>query len=640
MLESEPDPLSAPNNLEMVVSIPVRVSVACHPTSDMSDRDASIPTPPVATEHAQEQDSVCTPVANSNNPLSCGVCGRVYSCRQSLRRHHRAKHGRSALPVHPGPTTPYHCGSNTLPLQCRTLASTAVFDPSSNSESDCSISRLSDPTYRCGCCDKILPSLDAYKGHLFSHTGAKCYLCGTCGRDYSSASTLWLHQRRKHSQYRKKACARTGGGVSQLLKLSKFHQQSRKNRRKEKSRLLSCHKCPKQFTSPSDLGRHLRVTHNSIDPNTSRTAIESSSSTHDLADSPHSSPPPPSLTEHVNGTTATWPLVVPYDTKTGLGYKCILCSKVLTRLSYYKNHMNLHTGECPYPCKLCEKRFPNHSTRDRHMVRTHLGRRAKTLSPRQTSVTHSNHTLSQEMERSSIAEQPELPGEETATPTPTLSPPKAHDTPPPSPSRLSVEGRTDPSFSCGVCGATVESCSSYMDHMNQHHSSSPSLSPSAGRENQKIAHRMSLRRSGEGVSGGGGGGRGSKRSVCQLCGKSYKRLCDLRKHLHFKHPPPRLRPKMKLRGIEQLVDAVSPDTTGGGEDLSCEGVGEGEGEGGEVEGVGGGLCKVLPVCGEVLVEEVGMEDTLTHHHDTSSQISDTVYKKYGPWNVFFFNNTT
>ena len=53
-------------------------------------------------------------------------------------------------------------------------------------------------------------------------------------------------------------------------------------------------------------------------------------------------------------------------------YPCLFCPKRFSRRSHQTMHLRVHTGERPFPCTLCAKRFMQKSDLVRHM-RTHTG---------------------------------------------------------------------------------------------------------------------------------------------------------------------------------------------------------------------------------------------------------------------------
>ena len=364
----------------------------------------------------------------SNQPFQCSYCNRVYPYQSSLKKHIRLKHGipnnlqhsQSALST---PAVSEEADSHSDPSgndpvspvahePASQPSSPVAHEPASQPSSPVAHEPASQPSsYQCGSCSKVLDSLVSYKTHLQQHSAKKTsFKCSVCSRSYRSVSQLWLHQRRQHVQFKRSANKPTSlpskpsrmslpkSTAPQLFPCSICRQRrvfktaSKLDAHTKKShgpcpkcgRLLcslttykahmnlhlgrqpyACRKCPKRFYSANTLCRHMCLGKCSPETATDRREKEDEKST---AADPS---PQCSIAQETVENFALKPVMVPHSCRSGQGYKCVLCGKVLSRMDSFKDHMNLHTGAQPFQCDECGESFSHHNQRKRHKRAKH-----------------------------------------------------------------------------------------------------------------------------------------------------------------------------------------------------------------------------------------------------------------------------
>ncbi|XP_029690293.1 zinc finger protein 3 homolog [Takifugu rubripes] len=146
-----------------------------------------------------------------------------------------------------------------------------------------------------------------------SHTGARLFICETCGKAFNTNSILKVHIR-----------CHTG------------------------ERPYLCKTCGKAFKQSSALSYHMRV-HTGERPDVCKTCGKSFQRSEELK-------------FHVRDHTGERP------------YVCKICGKAFKRNEELKTHLRVHTGERPYLCKTCGKTFKQKSALNVHM-RVHTDER-------------------------------------------------------------------------------------------------------------------------------------------------------------------------------------------------------------------------------------------------------------------------
>ena len=435
------------------------------------------------------------------------------------------------------------------------------------------------PIYHCKHCKAILHSLSEYEDHLTGHVKSSQLRCNVCGRQYMSVMRLWTHHRKHHRKLR--PLFRHHGNKSVLGVWSSLRPRPRRHRRRNLNKVYKCTNCSERFSDHKQFRNHTCRSPSPVTPDPNK------------------------------------PLMIPRSPqntsrRSRHGYKCVLCGKVLARSDTFNNHMNLHTGRCPYSCSRCGEKFPNQSRRRVHSCRPGKKRRV-----------HNVHQVARK--QVTLSSCSITPCHDDTTPhTPLLARRE----------RKRETRRKRDSFVCGVCGTTLQHYPAYMTHMVRHETNSP-LTPLITMETERKSCRLEDQQGRPLCHDKIQSKQEKERFPCRECAKSYKHLSDLRKHEYFSHPPPRPPTYMRLRRMEHnwsYSDEVAPgNQSAGPTDPSPVATPEPtvrvDGQGVESEScdvVGEGRVRVLPVCGEVIVEREGEQ-------------AEAVLKKHGSWSVFYFN---
>ena len=385
------DSVTAENELKMVVSIPIHIKVCINTSQENRDTGAAVPpaiptsgkgsnanTPDLASKkrfkcsHCDNSyfhrrslnkhlrvnhiQNISPPTVHAKKSFQCSECDKCYKWKRNLVVHCQRQHnGAGYAPSHniSPPTVPakksFHCSEcdkcynwkRNLVVHCQRQHSGAGCAPSQPKSKLSTINRRK-PSYPCCCCDLTLDSLMAYKNHLFSHSSkATCnMLCSVCGRRFHSVGNLWLHQKKMHSQYR----------MSHYKGLDCLKPNHWKGTQLVKKSMHKEYVQQKRNLSSTDRSQSVSLE----------------------------------------------PLLVSHGTaRYGKGFKCPICGKVLTRMSHFRAHINLHTGEYTYSCYHCDKSFHNHFQRKKHIENEHTEMKQR-LTQKKATKKHSSYSLSKE----------------------------------------------------------------------------------------------------------------------------------------------------------------------------------------------------------------------------------------------------
>jgi len=243
---------------------------------------------------------------NKEKPFGCGYCGKAYKAKSSVYHHITRQHDEKA----------YSCE-----LCCKSYAEACdLAEHAMNHLQEKPLSTITSKVplgsnlltnrglvctddienpFACGFCGKAYKNKPAVHSHIRLQHAERRYSCEICGKRFVRECDLSKHVM-THTQEKPFTCDQCG--MRFRIKQSLHNHKSTHS----EERLFPCNKCNKSFKTSSSLSNHMQY-HNK--------------------------------SEH------------------GEGFVCKICKCISVSRSKLRRHMMIHTGEKPFKCTLCDKQF-------------------------------------------------------------------------------------------------------------------------------------------------------------------------------------------------------------------------------------------------------------------------------------------
>ena len=228
--------------------------------------------------------------------------------------------------------------------------------------------------YTCQYCSKGFMDKDCFQSHVKQHQGIKLSVCNICGIEVTTAKGLKKHKDTMHERkekYKCDTCGLTYRHRSSFVAHCLMHEGKKPH---------VCQYCHKGFRVGSHLRSHLR-THTGEKPyecdycgkkfahNNSckghQAICQGQTQSQSLGSDAEKTAPSTGSREQLVQAEKNFGTILLKGTRS---HVCQYCNKGFKMVSHLRSHLRMHTGEKPYECDFCGKKFAHNNRRRGHQA--------------------------------------------------------------------------------------------------------------------------------------------------------------------------------------------------------------------------------------------------------------------------------
>ncbi|XP_063965360.1 zinc finger protein 208-like [Lytechinus pictus] len=305
----------------------------------------------------------------------CILCGMAFASETQLEMHVSVHEDTKCFPVSvPTDDTDVEEPSGGVRETKEKTSEMSKVKEEPNVERTDNTMKSNEKNFVCEVCSKAFGSKCRYLRHKLVHTGETPFQCDLCGKAFKWRSSLAVH---KKSHNRKKIPSSSSDYVSLIaneltqepLETTLGLDQDERSTSTALKQYV-CPQCGMDYDSDLQLQIHMYV-HGDEAPLQRHT--ESYTGGTDFKEmTQHSAANDPSQTQELesrggpSNESCTASGSNPKRKQRTVKQVCDICNKEFSNMNHYLRHMRIHTGEMPFECKRCNKKFKWRSSLDSH----------------------------------------------------------------------------------------------------------------------------------------------------------------------------------------------------------------------------------------------------------------------------------